>query len=58
MQKGKQKVIIAEEVGHDKFSVDGKTLTKAQVELLHKIMPGSQLVWLVHYTKKKPWEIK
>jgi len=55
MQKGKQKVIFASEVGADQFEVEGKTLTKAQVEKLHKLMKG-HLVWFTYATIKKPWE--
>lgn len=56
MQKGKQKIIFASEVGADQFEVEGKTLTKSEVEKLHKLMKGSQLIFFMHYTKKKPWE--
>lgn len=50
----KQKLILAVEFGPEQFLVEGKKLKKEQVELLHKLMPVSQLVWFKDYTKKKP----
>jgi hypothetical protein len=52
-----QKTIIAREIGRDSFSVDGKILTKSEVEMLCALMPDSQLVWVKYFTKKKPWEV-
>jgi hypothetical protein len=51
-------MIVAKEIGQDAFSVNGKTLTKSEVELLYKLMPGSQLVWIKYFTKRSLWEIK
>jgi hypothetical protein len=51
-----QKIIVAKEIGQDSFSVDGKILTKSEVDLLCALMPDSQLVWVKYFTKKKPWE--
>jgi hypothetical protein len=52
----KSRWIIAEEIGQDSYSVEGKILSKSEVELLYSLMPGSSLVWLKYFTKKKPWE--
>jgi hypothetical protein len=50
-------MIVANEIWQDSFSVDGKILTKAEVEMLCALMPDSQLVWVKYFTKKKPWEV-
>jgi hypothetical protein len=53
-----QKIIIAREIGRDSYEVEGKILTKAEVEKLCALMPDSQLIWVKYCTKKKPCEIE
>ena len=53
-----QKIIIAREIRRDSYEVEGKILTKAEVDMLCAIMPDRQLFWIKYFTKKKPWEIE
>lgn len=50
-QTTKSPWIIAKEIGQDLYLVEGKKLSKSEVELLYSLMPGSSLVWIKYFTK-------